>query len=122
MTQTSVRITGDLEDDDLRSIANWLRAEDDLRGRVHLAVRPIEPGQMGGVVDAVSVALGRGGVAVALVRSLFGWLGQRRKGSRLRLELRDGDREVKIDIDAVQDPDAVVDKVLGFFTDGSSTL
>lgn len=118
MSPAEARITGKLEVDDFHSLARWLRAEDELRGHIHLEQRPVEPGQMGGVVDALSAALGSGGVAAILVRSLFRWLGQRRRGTRLRLELRVGDRKLKLDIDGVQSADAVVDRVLEFFTDG----
>ncbi|MGH3771052.1 MAG: effector-associated constant component EACC1 [Pseudonocardiaceae bacterium] len=45
-------------DDELRSLPKWLRREDTLRGRVRSVQEPVRPGQMGGALDALVVALG----------------------------------------------------------------
>jgi hypothetical protein len=79
-------------DDDLRQLANWLRDEDDLRGRVRLVEGPVTPGQMGGVVDAVEL-IATSGTATALVRSLFGWLRHCRTAKRVTV--RFGDSELR---------------------------
>ena len=73
-------------DDDLRQLANWLRDEDELRGRVRLVERPIEPGHMGGVLDTVQI-VATSGTATALVTSLFGWLRHRRTAERVTLRV-----------------------------------
>ncbi len=99
----------------LRSLAQWLRSESELRGRVRLTEHSIEPGDMGGALDAVAIALGSGGAATIFVRSLFTWLSQRQVGTSVRIQLKRPDgTETTLDLAAVHDPDAVVDKVLNF--------
>lgn len=73
--------------DDLRLLAEWLRDQDELRGRVSLVERPVGQGQMGGVLEAVQVIL-TSGTAATLVTSLFAWLGHRRATSRVSLRVR----------------------------------
>jgi hypothetical protein len=61
----------------LRSLADWLNGEDALRGRVR-AVRTVPgPGEMGAVIEVLSVALGSGGAGAVLVRSMCTWLARR---------------------------------------------
>ncbi|MFJ9618820.1 effector-associated constant component EACC1 [Streptomyces noursei] len=44
----------------LRSLMDWLRHEDGLRGRVRACQSPPAPGEMGGALDALAVAVGSG--------------------------------------------------------------
>lgn len=55
MAAASITIDG--TDDELRSLANWLRDEADLRGQVQVASAPIQEGHMGATLDAIVVIL-----------------------------------------------------------------
>ncbi|MBM7772383.1 hypothetical protein JOD54_002587 [Actinokineospora baliensis] len=90
---TQAALTG--TDDDLRDLATWLRDEDDLRGRVQVRNAPVAPGEMGGVIEALTLLLGGGGAGV-LIRSVFTYLTTRRKAVVFDLELKDGDKELKV--------------------------
>ena len=116
MSTGSVAIGGDEED--LRSLAKWLRDEDGLRGRVSLADRPIAAGQMGGVLDSVVVALTSANVGV-LVKSLFGWLGHRRDASSVTLKARNANgAEIELKCGSAADATVVIDELRSFLVDG----
>lgn len=92
--------------DALRSLLDWLRHEDAFRGRVHVAHAPVRPGQMGGMLDVLVVALGSGGVGAALATSLSTWL-RRPRGTDVKLTLTADDGR-KLELDARRVPDPVV--------------
>lgn len=117
----SVGITLGEECDELRSLVQWLRLEDDLRGRIHPTRRPIEPGQMGGALDAIIVAVSSGGAIVVLVQSLFTWLTKRRTTEiYLRVTREDG-REVELSFNGSHDIEAVTGKLIEFI-DGEKSV
>ncbi|GAA3052862.1 effector-associated constant component EACC1 [Actinokineospora globicatena] len=87
---TEAALTG--ADDDLRELANWLRDEDELRGRVRLRNAPVREGDMGVGIDALTIALGSGGAGTVLIRSVLTYLTTRRKAVVVDLELKDGDK------------------------------
>jgi hypothetical protein len=76
-------------DDGLRSLARWLRDEDDLRGQVRLIDGRILPGQMGGVLDVIEVVV-TSTTASTVVRSFFGWLNNKRIAERVTIKARAG--------------------------------
>ncbi|MGW0520708.1 effector-associated constant component EACC1 [Crossiella sp. NPDC003009] len=78
---------GNEDSEELRDLAGWLRGEDDLRGRVDLASRPVRPDEMGAELEAV-VILVTSGTAAALTRSLLGWLNRRTDARRVSLKIR----------------------------------
>jgi hypothetical protein len=82
----------DGSDDDVRQLAGWLRDEEELRGRVTLAQSPVRPGEMGGVTDAVVVAM-TSGTAGVVVTSLFTWLSRRREAERVSVTVESGTGE-----------------------------
>ncbi|PKV83071.1 hypothetical protein BX283_0562 [Streptomyces sp. TLI_146] len=86
--------------DELRSLFNWLGHEDALRGRVRVEHAPITPGEMGGGLDALVVALGPGGVGAAAVGALIGalatWFQHRRADLRITVTNENG-RTVEVD-------------------------
>jgi Effector Associated Constant Component 1 len=108
MPTAAIRIDG--TDDELRRLANWLRDEDALRGRVKLVDHPIAAGEMGGALDAVEVVL-TSGTASALVTSLFTWLIQRRKNGKVRLKIRAGNRTVDLTCGSADDAQALIDSI-----------
>ncbi|MFJ4095421.1 hypothetical protein ACIPYS_27860 [Kitasatospora sp. NPDC089913] len=72
------------------SLTDWLRGEPGLT-RVTLTGRAPAPGEMGSVLDAVTVALGAGGALSVLASSLRVWFAQpRRSDVRLKIRRTDG--------------------------------
>lgn len=94
------------EADELRLLLDWLRREDALRGRVRPVTAPIGPGQMGGIMDAVVVAAGAGGMGAVLAGALTTWIQQRRADVRLTITGEDG-RKIEVDAKRV-DPQALI--------------
>ncbi|GAB3914681.1 hypothetical protein GCM10029964_126580 [Kibdelosporangium lantanae] len=73
---------------------------------------------MGGALDALSIAVGSGGVATVLVRSLFAWMGTRRRSSTLHLTVKRADgTEIKLKLDDIQDPDATIGELSKFIAE-----
>jgi hypothetical protein len=94
---------------DLRSLLDWLRHEDELRGRVALEQATPRSGEMGGLVDALVVALGSGGAGAVLARSLSTWLQQRR--SDVKVTITSHDRTVELDAARVPDAQALIREI-----------
>lgn len=93
--------------DELFALRDWLAAEDSLRGLVSpLRPRP-KPGEMGGVVDVLTVALGSGGAGVVLVRALCTWLVQRRADVAVTITAPDG-THVQVDAKRAADPETII--------------
>ncbi|RLK54033.1 effector-associated constant component EACC1 [Actinokineospora cianjurensis] len=112
---TEAALTG--TDDDLRELATWLRDEDELRGRVRLRDAPIREGEMGAAIDALTIALGGGGAGAGavMIRSVFTYLSTRRKAVVLDLDLKDGDKHVKVKLTNDSNVDEVLAQVDKFF-------
>ncbi|MYS44987.1 hypothetical protein GTY23_27930 [Streptomyces sp. SID5998] len=85
-----VEVVGDKPADELRSLRDWLVAEEELRGRVRLESPPPEPGALGSVVEALTIALGPGGVATAAASVLISWLRRRTGDISLKATWPDG--------------------------------
>ncbi|WP_439947329.1 effector-associated constant component EACC1 [Streptomyces sp. BBFR109] len=85
-----VEVVGDRSADELRSLRDWLVAEEELRGRVRLESPPPEPGALGSVVEALTIALGPGGVATAAASVLISWLRRRTGDISLKATWPDG--------------------------------
>ncbi len=97
--------------DALRSLLDWLRHEDSLRGRVRTAQTSVRPGEMGGVLDVLEVALGSGGAGAVLVTSVSAWLSQpRRADVTLTVTAQDG-RHIELDARRVRDPAVLLREV-----------
>jgi Effector Associated Constant Component 1 len=93
--------------EELASLASWLTDNESLRGRVRPQQRPPEAGRLGAVVDVLTVALGSGGVGVALVQSLCTWLRTRRPEVTITLQGADG-QSLRIDLQRAHDPEALI--------------
>lgn len=93
--------------EDVASLTSWLTDNETLRGHIRPEQRPPEPGHLGAVVDVLTVALGSGGVGVALVQSLCTWLRTRRPAVTITLQGADG-RSLRIDFQRAQDPAALI--------------
>lgn len=80
---------------------------------------PTQPGNMGGISDVVGIALGSGGAATVLIRSVFLWLSQRPRGTRLLLDIEKGDgRKVHLELSAADDGGDVIGQVLAALGEG----
>jgi hypothetical protein len=111
-----IRIDDD-SNDELRSLAGWLRDEDDFRGRIRFVEKAVDPGQMGGFVDAAVVVL-TSGTASTFVSSLFGWFARRKETHAVSLKLRAADgRELELKCGSGDDAQRVLDQVLSVFSD-----
>jgi hypothetical protein len=78
---------------------DWLATEPDLRPLVRLEKRPPASGELGGVIDALSIAVESGGALTVLAGALGAWLSRVRNRS-MRVEVREranGDRSVVFD-------------------------
>ncbi|MFC6080437.1 effector-associated constant component EACC1 [Sphaerisporangium aureirubrum] len=76
--EAMIRVTGGdpvLEATDLHL---WLRGERELTGLVGVVRKPPGATDLGGMIDAVVVALGSSGAGVALAQALKAWLRTRR--------------------------------------------
>lgn len=123
-TELRLRITGEDAASRLRSLHRWLGHEDELRGRVELRNRPIAPGEMGGVVDVLTVAIGSSGAGAVLIRSLARsvstWLTQSRADVSVTVTTDGQTREVKVDVRRARDPEAVLRSVEELLEPGRS--
>uniref|UniRef100_UPI002F908481 effector-associated constant component EACC1 n=1 Tax=Streptomyces sp. NBC_01553 TaxID=2975877 RepID=UPI002F908481 len=106
---TLIGISGGDEVSELASLVNWLRAEREL-GAVRVVRRDIEETDLGGVLDVVSVAVGSGGVGVALAQSLSAWLRARR--SDIKITITANGRTIEVDARRVSDPVGLITRVL----------
>jgi hypothetical protein len=93
---------------ELRSLRDWLRADDAFGGSADLALSRPGVGEMGAVADTLNVVLGPAEVA-ALAGALSVWLRTRR--SDVKVRVRSGEREVEVDATNVSDPERFVELV-----------
>jgi hypothetical protein len=112
-----IRIDDD-SDDELRSLAGWLRDEDEFRGRIRFGEKAADPGQMGGVVDTVAMVL-TSGTASTFVSSLFGWISQRREAHTVSLKFRTASGcEIELKCGSGDDVQTVLAQVRPLFNEG----
>lgn len=96
-----ISVTGGETVAEAESLTDWLRGEPGLAG-VTLTGRPPGPGEMGSVLDTVTVALGAGGGLSVLASSLRTWFAQpRRSDVRVKIRRTDGGT-VEIDAERVR--------------------
>jgi Effector Associated Constant Component 1 len=115
VTTGTAYITVDGTDEELRSLATWLRDEDDLRGQVRLSSAPIQEGHMGGALEAVTVILTSGTVSVA-IKSVMNWLTARKAAEKVTLKLNAGPgRDLELTCGSSSDAQAVLDSARKFF-------
>ncbi|MET8700861.1 hypothetical protein ACFVUH_02650 [Kitasatospora sp. NPDC058032] len=111
-----ISVTGGETVAEAESLTDWLRGEPELRG-VTLTGRPPGPGEMGSVLDTVSVALGTGGGLSVLASSLRAWFAQPRR-SDVRLKIRRQDGTV-VEIDAKRVRAGELEAILRTALDGT---
>ncbi|HEX5119304.1 MAG TPA: hypothetical protein VFW65_29285 [Pseudonocardiaceae bacterium] len=92
---------------ELAEFAQWLRAERDLASRIRPVPGLTDPTDLGGVLDTLRVALGSGGVGVALAQSLSSaWLRSRR--SDVKLTITVAGTTIEIEAHQVADPTELI--------------
>jgi hypothetical protein len=117
MPQGAISIAIPDESLGLRELGEWFREDDTLRGKISYKEQPVKPGQMGGMIEAIIIAVGSGGAATTLIRQFFTWL--RRSGDRhtVHLTLKDDTgREVHLDVNGLKDSDVIARKAFEFFS------
>jgi Effector Associated Constant Component 1 len=68
------------------ALLTWLRGERALAGLTRLIRTPPRDGELGGSMDMLTVALGSGGVAVALANCLITWIRSRQRKVAVTIE------------------------------------
>jgi hypothetical protein len=88
----SVTVTalGAQASDELRSLRQWLIAEEELRGHVRLAAPDDEPGSLGSVTSTLIAALGQSGAAGVFAATLIAWIRHRTSDVTYKLTRPDG--------------------------------
>jgi Effector Associated Constant Component 1 len=96
----------------LEDLADWLRHEPELRGRVRPAPSSPVEGELGALATVLIAAVGSGGAASVLAGSLKAYLAQPRRAKvRIKVERPDG-RHVEIDAEHIKDVEGLVSLVL----------
>jgi len=90
-----INISGSSDAEEVKNLEDWLLDEPGLAGCpvTRPPARP-EPGQMGALSDVLVVALGSGGMGVALANSLSVWLRTRVSDVSLRIRTKQGEVEL----------------------------
>jgi hypothetical protein len=116
--EAEIRVFGgqDIDVDEVGELATlleWLGGERRLAGAVREVRLPPGPGELGGAIEALVVALGAGGAAGTLAKSLFGWLRTRRPS--LKITVTRGASSIAIEASKVRDDDmlSVLQEILG---------
>jgi hypothetical protein len=104
---------------ELASLTEWLQIERDLAGQVRQIPGAVGPTDLGGALDTLSVAIGSGGIGVALAQSLTAWLRTRRSDVKLTITI-DG-RTVEIDAHRIADPTELITRALDHPHDDDDT-
>lgn len=102
-----IRLEGPGEPSEL---AMFLDGERALKGTVRMITAAPSDGQLGAGVDFLVVALGSGGVGVALTHALTAWL--RNQRADVRITVTADDRTVELEARRVSDVPALIKEIL----------
>ncbi|MEU7886368.1 hypothetical protein AB0B54_12780 [Microbispora bryophytorum] len=96
MVTLNIRVTGLGSDEELRSLYDWLLREPRVRqhAQVRLASREPRPGDMGDVLDLITLLVTTGLQLPSLATSLTVWRSTRRR--KLQLTIQKGDVTITI--------------------------
>ncbi|MFC4565916.1 hypothetical protein ACFO4E_29025 [Nocardiopsis mangrovi] len=96
VVELQIRIEGGTADDYV-SLADWLNGNRDFRGLVHQETGPPVDGRLdGGLIELLTVAVGSGGLGVALTTSLNSWLRTRRGDITVKITVTPDSRTVEL--------------------------
>jgi hypothetical protein len=90
-----IRIEGGAADDYV-ALADWLNGNRDFRGRVRQITGPPMDGTLGDWIEMLTVAVGSGGLGVALTNSLNTWLTTRRRNISVKVTVTPEGRTVEL--------------------------
>jgi Effector Associated Constant Component 1 len=96
---------------ELAALYEWLRGEDELRGRIRAVRGPIGETELGPAVELLTVALGAGGAGTVLASSLKTWLLTRRTTAKIVVE--SAGRSVTVDVQSAGDVARLVEQMRG---------
>ncbi|MFG1861073.1 effector-associated constant component EACC1 [Microbispora bryophytorum] len=92
------------------SLTNWLNSQRELQGRVRSVRRPLQPEELGGIIELLTVTLSSSGAGIALARALTAWLANRHSDVSITVTTDDG--TVTVEAKRVSNPLPLLEKVL----------
>ncbi len=93
---------------------DWLRREDRLRGRIHMAYADLPADAMGGIADTIAVAVGTGGMGTVAASAIVAWLSQRNSDLTVSVTRRPDGVTLKVEARQAKDPEALLRALAGF--------
>ncbi|MEU6666320.1 hypothetical protein [Streptomyces sp. NPDC046727] len=97
----------------LGELAEWFRHERELRGRVRMEHGDIESGHMGGLPEALVIALSSGGAVTVLARAAVEWVKHRTRDVTLKVVRASGET-FEVSVQRATTSDALVAELAGF--------
>ncbi|MFJ8932024.1 hypothetical protein ACIRLA_36185 [Streptomyces sp. NPDC102364] len=110
-----IGIRGGDEIGELAALAGWLRAERELESTVQVLRANVGGTELGSGLDVISVAVGSGGIGVALAQSLSAWLRTRR--ADIKVTVTANGRTIEIDAKRVKDSAGLITQALSAAAD-----
>jgi Effector Associated Constant Component 1 len=104
-----ILVSGDDERAERSSLWQWMRGDEQL-SHVRSISGPIGDEELGSATELLTVAVGSGGVAMALVRALTAWIETRR--SNVKVTVVAGDQRVELEATNVDDVGPLLRQVL----------
>jgi hypothetical protein len=105
-----IRVSGNDSVGEFAALWEWLKAERNVRAAIRPIRHVVEEGELGGAFDMLSVALGTGGMGVALAQSLSVWL--RGRHADVSITVTSAAGTVTVDAHQVKDPLPLLREVL----------
>ncbi|MEU6865368.1 hypothetical protein ABZ924_19180 [Streptomyces sp. NPDC046876] len=99
----------------LHSLSTWLGHEDELRGRIRLVEGRIDAEELGGLPEALVVALSAGGAATVLAQALVEWVRQRTIDVTVKVVRANGE-SLEVQLSRVKAADETVAELRCFIT------
>jgi Effector Associated Constant Component 1 len=91
-----------------RDLVAWLNDNEDLRGTASVRMVGPGPGEQGAAADAAVVLAS----AAPLARPFFTWLTERVKSRRITLRITSAAKELKINVEAPADAEALLEQLV----------
>jgi cysteine synthase len=97
----------------LGELADWLRHERELRGRVRMEHGEMAGDRMGGIPEALVVAVSTGGAVTVLARAAVEWVKHRTRDLTLKV-VRPSGESLEISVQRATASDVLVTELLDF--------
>ncbi|GIH22736.1 hypothetical protein Aph01nite_10460 [Acrocarpospora phusangensis] len=108
--EARIRVTADDSLGELIALTGWLNSQRALQGRVRQKSAPIGEQELGAATDILTVALGSGGIGIALVQALKVWLANRHSDVSITVTTETG--SVSVEAKRVADALPLLERVL----------